>query len=192
MHRMVGIDDNIYIQRVLDGETSSFTYLVNNYKDMVFTVCFRILRQREDAEDVAQTVFLKAFNNLHSFKGTSKFSTWLYTIAYRSAISKTQLKKIDTVNEDYHLENATDELSPQLEELKDQEQQLYVQKAIESLPEIDGVIITLFYIEESSIQEIVVITGLSEANVKVKLHRSRKQLKIKLEQLLQQELKSII
>ena len=189
---MVGIDDKIYIQQVLDGETSSFTYLVNNYKDMVFTVCFRILRQREDAEDVAQMVFLKAFNNLHSFKGDSKFSTWLYTIAYRTSISKSQIKKVDTVNQDFLMENATDDSFPQLEELKDQEQQLYVQKAIEKLPEIDGVIITLFYIEESSIQEIVDITGLSEANVKVKLFRSRKQLKINLEQLLQHELKSII
>lgn len=189
---MVGIDDKIYIQQVLDGKTSSFTYLVNNYKDMVFTVCFRILRQREDAEDVAQTVFLKAFNNLHSFKGDSKFSTWLYTIAYRTSISKTQIKKVDTVHQDFLMENATDDSFPQLEELKDQEQQLYVQKAIEKLPEIDGVIITLFYIEECSIQEIVDITELSEANVKVKLYRSRKQLKTNLEQLLQHELKSII
>ena len=189
---MVDIDDKIYIKQVLDGETSSFTHLVNKYKDMVFTVCFRITRQREDAEDVAQTVFLKAFKNLHAFKGSSKFSTWLYTIAYRSAISKSQLKKINTVEDDFHIEIASDGSFPQLEELKDQEQQLYVHKAIESLPEIDGVIITLFYIDESSIQEIVEITGLSEANVKVKLHRSRKQLKVKLEQLLQDELKSII
>lgn len=189
---MVDIDDKIYIQQVLGGETSSFTHLVNKYKDMVFTVCFRITRQREDAEDVAQVVFLKAFKNLHAFKGTSKFSTWLYTIAYRSAISKSQIKKIKTVDDDFHIEIATDESFPQLEELKDQEQQLYVQKAIESLPEIDGVIITLFYIDESSIQEIVEITGLSEANVKIKLHRSRKQLKINLERLLQHELKSII
>ncbi|MDX2359569.1 MAG: sigma-70 family RNA polymerase sigma factor [Crocinitomicaceae bacterium] len=189
---MVDLDDKIYIQQVLDGETSSFTHLVNKYKDMVFSVCFRILRQREDAEDVAQMAFLKAFNNLHAFKGDSKYSTWLYTIAYRTAISRTKLKKIDTVNEDFHIDIATDNSFPQLEELKSQEQRFYVQKAIEDLHEIDGVIITLFYIEECSIQEIIKITELSEANVKVKLHRARKQLKSNLEGLLQQELKSII
>jgi|TARA_R110000737_G_scaffold348572_1_gene382715 RNA polymerase sigma factor (sigma-70 family) len=189
---MVDLDDKIYIQQVLDGETSSFTHLVNKYKDMVFTVCYRITKQREDAEDLAQVAFLKAFKKLHTFKGSSKFSTWLYTIAYRSAISKYQLKKIDTVSEDYHMDKATEDSFPQLEELQGQEQQFYVQKAIESLPEIDGVIITLFYIDESSIQEIVAITDLSEANVKVKLHRARKQLKINLEALLQHELKSII
>jgi RNA polymerase sigma-70 factor (ECF subfamily) len=189
---MVEIDDKIYIQQVLDGKTSSFTCLVDKYKDMVFTVCYRILRQREDAEDAAQVSFIKAFNNLHAFKGESKYSTWLYTIAYRTAISKSQIKKVDTVNEDFHIDIATDNSFPQLEALKSQEQEFYVKKAIEELPEIDGVIITLFYLDESSIQEIVEITGLSESNVKVKLHRARKQLKVNLEGLLHQEMKSII
>ena len=189
---MVDLDDKIYIQQVLDGNTSSFTHLVNKYKGMVFTVCFRIIKQREDAEDLAQLVFIKAFSNLHAFKGNSKFSTWIYTIAYRSAISKSQVKKIDTVSEDFRIEIAEDHTFPQLEELKDQEQQYYVQKAIEGLTEIDAVLITLYYMDESTIQEIVDITGISEANVKVKLHRSRKQLKINLEELLQHELKSII
>ena len=189
---MVEIDDKIYIQQVLDGKTSSFTCLVDKYKDMVFTVCYRILRQREDAEDAAQVSFIKAFNNLHAFKGGSKYSTWLYTIAYRTAISRSQIKKVDTVNEDFHIDIATDNSFPQLEALKSQEQEFYVKKAIEELPEIDGVIISLFYLDESSIQEIVEITGLSESNVKVKLHRARKQLKVNLEGLLHQETKSII
>ncbi|NRA13606.1 MAG: hypothetical protein HRT57_16815 [Crocinitomicaceae bacterium] len=64
---MVDLDDKIHIQQVLDGETSSFTHLVDKYKDMVFTVIFQILRQHEDAEDAAQTVFLKGFKNLNSF-----------------------------------------------------------------------------------------------------------------------------
>ena len=74
---MVALDDKIYIQQVLEGKTSSFTHLVEKYQDMVFTVCYRILRQREDAEDAAQAVFIKAFNNLHSFKGDSKYHALL-------------------------------------------------------------------------------------------------------------------
>jgi RNA polymerase sigma-70 factor (ECF subfamily) len=190
---MVDLDDNIYTQQVLDGETSSFTHLVNKYKDMVFTVCYRILRQHEDAEDTAaQVAFIKAFDKLNSFNGDSKFSTWLYTIAYRTAISKTRLLKLESTDDGLYVETSNEINFPQLEEMKQQERQLYVQKAIDSLRELDGVIITLFYIDESSIQEIVDITGLSESNVKVKLHRVRKQLKINLEGLLQQELKSII
>ncbi|MDG1331882.1 MAG: sigma-70 family RNA polymerase sigma factor [Crocinitomicaceae bacterium] len=189
---MVDLDDKIYIQQVLEGDSSSFTHLVNKYKDMVFTVCYRILRQREDAEDTAQVAFIKAFDKLHSFKGDSKFSTWIYTIAYRTAISKTRLMKLESTDDGLYVETSNEINFPQLEEMKQQERQLYVQQAIDSLRELDGVIITLFYIDESSIQEIVDITGLTESNVKVKLHRARKQLKINLEGLLQQELKSII
>ncbi len=189
---MIDLDDKSNIRRVLDGDTSSFSWLVEKYKDMVFTVCFRILRQREDAEDAAQNVFIKAFRNLHSFNGDSKFSTWLYTIAYRTAISKTQLQKIETVSDDFQIDINTEISFPQLELLKEQEQELYVKQAISELPEIEGVIISLFYLDENSIQEIVEITSLTSSNVKVKLHRARKQLKHTLETMLQQETKSII
>lgn len=189
---MIDLDDKSNIRRVLDGDTSSFSWLVEKYKDMVFTVCFRILRQREDAEDAAQNVFIKAFRNLHSFNGDSKFSTWLYTIAYRTAISKTQLKKIETVSEDFQIDINAEIHFPQLELLKAQEQELYVKQAISELPEIEAVIVSLYYLDDNSIQEIVEITSLSTSNVKVKLHRARKQLKNTLETLLQQETKSII
>lgn len=189
---MIDIDDKSNIRRVLDGDTSSFSWLVEKYKDMVFTVCFRILRQREDAEDAAQNVFIKAFRNLHSFNGDAKFSTWLYTIAYRTAISKTQLQKIKTVSDDFQVDISTEVTFPQVELLKNQEQEQYVKQAISELPEIEGVIISLYYLDENSIQEIVEITSLTASNVKVKLHRARKQLKTTLEAMLHQETKSII
>lgn len=189
---MVDLDDKSNIRRVLDGDTSSFSWLVEKYKDRVFTVCFRILRQREDAEDAAQNTFIKAFRNLHSFKGDSKFSTWLYTIAYRTSISKAQLNKIETVSDDFQIDISTEIYFPQLELLKEKEQERYIKQAISELPEVEGVIITLFYLDENSIQEIVEITSLTASNVKVKLHRARKQLKNTLEVMLQQETKSII
>ena len=104
----------------------------------------------------------------------------------------TRLMKLESTDDGLYVETSTDDAFPQLEGMKNQERKLYVQKAIDSLKELDGVIITLYYIDESSIQEITEITGLSESNVKVKLHRARKQLKRNLEGLLQQELKSII
>lgn len=189
---MVALDDQLYIQRVLDGNTSSFTSLVEKYKDMVFTVCFRILRQREDAEDVAQQVFMKAFRNLHAFQGKSRFSTWLYTIAYRTAISQSQLSQ-----QRLHVE-ATEQLSaeplsfPQFDQMHASDVKMYVHQAIEALPEIDSVLISLFYLDECSIQEIVEITQLSEANVKVRLHRARKLLKEQLELLLRHEMNTFL
>ncbi|NRA13607.1 MAG: hypothetical protein HRT57_16820 [Crocinitomicaceae bacterium] len=103
------------------------------------------------------------------------FSTWLYTIAFRTAIAKTKLKKFDTVDDTFHIEIATDDTFPQLEEMKSQEQKLYVKKAIDVLPEVESAVISLFYMDECSIQEIVEITKLSESNVKVKLHRASRE-----------------
>jgi RNA polymerase sigma-70 factor, ECF subfamily len=176
------------IKEVLDGKSSSFTFLVDEYKNMVFTVCFRILRHREDAEDAAQNSFIKAYNNLHSFSGKSKFSTWLYTIAYRTAISSSTLKKIDTVDEDYLLETADDSSFSASKKLEAKDQQIFVQKAIEELPEIDGVLISLFYLDDCSIHEITEITSLNESNVKVRLFRARKQLKLNLRGMLNEEM----
>lgn len=189
---MVALDDQLYIQRVLDGNTSSFTSLVEKYKDMVFTVCFRILRQREDAEDVAQQVFLKAYRSLHSFEGKSRFSTWLYTIAYRTAISQSQLSARRTEVEGDAPINAEPLSIPQLDQLHAEEVKAYVHQAIEALPEIDSVLISLYYLDECSVQEIVDITALSESNVKVRLHRARKLLKEQLELLLRHEMNTFL
>ncbi len=187
---MVSLDDNIYIQQVLDGESSSYTHLVDKYKTMVFTIVLRVISDREDAEEIAQDVFIKAYHKLHSFKGDSKFSTWLYTIAYRTAITKTRVKKLDTVNEEFLLD--TEEELPDLDQLQLEERKQFVRDAIQSLPNLDAVIVTLFYMEGCSINEICQITELKESNVKVKLHRSRKALKVKLEKLLYNEMKRIV
>ena len=68
--------DQIYIDKVLQGDTNAFAYLINKYKDMAYTVAIKIVKSHEDAEEVAQDSFLKAYEKLDSFKGNSKFSTW--------------------------------------------------------------------------------------------------------------------
>lgn len=189
---MVSLDDQLYIQRVLDGNTSSFTSLVEKYKDMVFTVCYRILRQKEDAEDASQQAFIKAYRNLHAFEGKSKFSTWLYTIAYRTAISSSRLKQAAHNFEPEPVDWSENDPLPAMEHISAQERRTFVRQAIDTLPEIDSALISLYYLDECSVQEIVEITGLNESNVKVRLHRSRKQLKSSLEQLLRHEMNSIL
>lgn len=187
-------EDQIYIDRVLQGDTNAFAHLINKYKDMVFTLAIKIVKSREDAEEVAQDSFLKAFEKLDSFRGQSKFSTWLYTIAYRNSLTKVRKKKLETTDIDsYVLDNHREDHDfPQLEAIKNGEQQKYVRRAIDNLGETDSLLITLFYLHDNSIEEIQEITDMSQSNVKVRLHRARKKLHTELSLLLKEEVKTIL
>ncbi len=186
--------DQIYIDRVLQGDSNAFAFLINRYKDMVFTLALKIVKSREDAEEVAQDSFLKAYQKLEGFKGQSKFSTWLYTIVYRSALTKVRKKKLETTDIDsYVLDNHKDGQDfPQLEAIKNGEQQKYVSQAIDNLGETDSLLITLFYLHDNSIEEIQEITEMSQSNVKVRLFRARKKLYKELSLLLKEEVKTIL
>ena len=185
--------DQIYIDKVLQGDTNAFAYLVDRYKNLTYTVAMKIVRNHEDAEEVAQDSFIKAYSQLHTFKGESKFSTWLYTIVYRNSITKIRKKKITTTDIDsYIIENQKSDYDfPQIEAIKNGEQKKYITEAIDNLPETDAFLITLFYLDESSVEEIEQITGLTKTNVKVKLFRARKKLLNELSLLLKDELKEI-
>lgn len=187
-------EDQIYIERVLKGDTNAFSHLINKYKDMVFTLVIKIVKSREDAEEVAQDSFIKAYQKLDSFKGESKFSTWLYTIAYRNALTKVRKKKLETTDIDsYVLDNHKDDQDfPQIEAIKNSEQEKYVKQAIENLGETDCLLITLFYLNDNSIEEIQEITEMSQSNVKVRLFRARKRLYKELSLLLKEEIKTIL
>jgi len=186
--------DQIYIDKVLSGDTNAFAYLVNKYKDMTYTIAIKIVKSHEDAEEVAQDSFLKAYEKLNTFKGNAKFSTWLYTIVYRNSITKIRKKKVDTSDiDDYVIDNHSEgDDFPQIEAMKNEEQQKYVREAIDKLPEKDALLITLFYMNDNSIEEIEQITELSQSNVKVKLFRARKKLNQELSLLLKEELKTIL
>lgn len=186
--------DQIYIDKVLQGDTNAFAYLINKYKDMVYTIAIKIVKSHEDAEEVAQDSFLKAYEKLDSFKGNSKFSTWLYTIVYRNAITKIRKKKVATSDiDEYVMDNYSEGHEfPQLEAIKNGEQQKYVREAIDRLPEKDALLITLFYMNESSVEEIEQITNLTQSNIKVKLFRARKKLNTELSFLLKEEVKTIL
>jgi RNA polymerase sigma-70 factor, ECF subfamily len=186
--------DQIYIDKVLQGDTNAFSFLIEKYKNMAYTIVIKIVKNNEDAEEIAQDSFLKAYNKLNTFKGKSKFSTWLYTIVYRNAISKVRKKKIITSDIDEHVINnfQSDYDFPQIEALKNKEQKIYVKKIIDKLPETDALLITLFYLNESKIDEIEEITGLTKTNIKVRLFRARKKLYNELSLLLKEEAKEIV
>lgn len=153
---------------------------------MVYTIAYRILQQREEAEDVAQQVFVKAYQKLDSFQRTAQFSTWLFRIAYNAAISaqrkKTAASAIRTTELKEQLKTTVD-----LEDENSTEADLQqLEKALEQLPAADKGIISLYYLQQQSVDEISQITGLSASNVKIRLFRIRK----KLQEMMQHEIKS--
>jgi len=115
---------------------------------------------------------------LSTFERKSKFSTWLYRIAYNASISKIRKKRVEMVaiEETVITNYSTDEIGRNMNELEENDRQLILEKALQRLPEEDNLLITLFYKNENSIEDISDITGLSVSNVKVRLHRIRKKL----------------
>jgi len=186
--------DKYYIERVLGGDVNAFSYLVDAYKGMVYTLALRMLKNQEDAEELAQDTFVKAFGSLHDFKFESKFSTWLYRITYNGAISRLRKKRIETLDVDNVSLPESEVVSTYnaINELKKEEQKRYINKAIHNLKEDDAFIITLYYLKENSVEEIAEITGLNLSNVKVKLHRARKRFYLELKLILKDEVKAIL
>ena len=171
-------DDSYYIERVLTGDVSAYASLVAKHKNLVFSIVLKILNNREDAEEVAQDVFLKVYQSIKTFEKKSKFSTWLYRIAYNAAISKTRKKKPEFVpmEESVVTNYSTDEIQQNMHSLEENERQVLLERALKKLSDEDHLLITLFYKSENSIEDISDITGLTVSNVKVKLHRIRKKL----------------
>ena len=189
-HYMIQIEDTYYIEKVLAGDTKSFAVLVDRYRDLVFTLALRMLKNREEAEEVAQDTFIKVFKSLSKFKGEAKFSTWIYRITYNSCLDA--LKKYkheyqkDTIDEftEWQLET----LDNAFEILADKEQSQIIEACLQKLPEEESFLLTLYYFDEQSIAEIAKIVAISEANVKVKLFRSRKKLAALLKEKLEPEI----
>lgn len=175
---MNNLSDSYIIERVLSGDKHLFAHLVNRYSAMAYTIAMRILENKNDAEEVVQDAFVKAFEHLASFKRKSNFSTWLYRIVYNAAISKLRSRKSEAVSIDNKAMQIEDDNS--IENLfygyTGEEATQLVRKALAMLPEDERTIVTLYYLNESRINEIHKITGLSKSNIKIKLFRARKKL----------------
>ncbi len=179
-------EDYVYINQVLAGNTAAYSMLVNKHKDMAYGIAFKILRNHQDAEEVAQDGFVKAYHSLDKFRGESGFKTWLYRIVYNTAISKTRKKQLPVSDlEDHLVENiAENEDHSEIESLSNEEKLFALEKVIKQLPSQDQIIVNLFYLEGTKVEEISKITSLSESNVKVKLFRIRKKIYTLMEKML--------
>jgi len=152
-------------------------------------------KNREDAEEIAQDCFIKAYKALGTFKQTSKFSTWLYTITYTTAMTYLRKKRLDSTsidNDEQVLQVANTDSSFDANTVEKKSTYKYLNKAIDMLLPDDAAIITLFYKGEQSLEEIGQTLAMEPNTVKVKLHRARHRLKEKLQFLLKDEVKELI
>lgn len=175
---MTNQKDTYYIRQVIKGDSNAFAYLVEKYKSMVFTLAVKILKDPEEAEEVAQDVFVKSYQSLSGFKGKSKFATWLYSITYNACMDVIKRKKKYVAAEAITVlkDAGTAAEEDALHLLMKDDRNKAINQTIEKLPEEDRTIIWLYYFEELTLKEIAKVVNLSVANIKVKLHRSRKRL----------------
>ena len=171
-------DDIYYIEKVIGGDISAFSYLVEKHKRTSYTFALKLLKIPEDAEEVAHDGFVKAYQSLKDFRHESKFTTWLFKIIFNLAVSRLRKKKLELTSIDDDKFNSYNiaESENLFNSLTSKEQNLMVREAVDRLPDDERAVITLFYLNECAVKEITDITGFSEANVKVKLFRARKRL----------------
>jgi RNA polymerase sigma-70 factor (ECF subfamily) len=184
------INDQHYINLILNGDANAFSVIVDHYKDLVYSLSLRMLKNREEAEEVSQDTFIKVYKSLPRFKGDSKFSTWIYKIAYNTCLDR--LKKNKKFYNDVPIDEFTEHhvrtIDDALDALEAKEREQAIQDCISLLPSEDGFLLTLYYFEEQSLDDISKVMDLTSNNVKVKLFRSRKKLATILKQRLEPEI----
>ena len=170
--------DIYYIEQILAGNSYSFSHIVDQYKNKAYNLAFRICGNHEEAEELAQDSFLKAYRSLRSFKMRSSFATWLYRIVYNTAISHVRIKKKGVLSlEDFPVD-ATDFMGTNTseEEAEKEYRSSLVNFVLQKINEEERGLISLYYYEEMSTEEISEVTGISKSNVKVKLFRARQKM----------------
>lgn len=175
--------DSDVIQRVLQGDSRAYAILVDRYRHMVYTLAKRMLIRQDLAEDVAQEVFVKAYQALEGYKGTAKFSTWLYRVAYHRILDVLDQEKRKTRSEivlpeipaDRQGENAT------WDGILASERGTLLREVLDLLEAEDRAVLSLHYLQELSLKEVAGVMGLRPDTVKVRLHRARKRLKAHLD-----------
>jgi len=189
-----GLTDTELISKILQGEQALFAQLVGRYRNYVFTLVLRFTDNREDAEELSQDIFVKAYRSLADFRGESKFSTWLFTIVRTSCITFLRKKKLDITSIDDErtfLQLESRESAFKANTIEQRSRHAMVNEAIRMLSPDDAQLLSLFYKGEQSLEEIGKIMHLDPNTVKVKLHRARHRLKDKMEKHFSHEVREI-
>lgn len=170
--------DKYYLDQVLGGNRNAFAFIVDRYRDNVFSLAHKVCGSFEDAEEVAQDAFVKAFRSLSGFRFNSSFSTWLYRITYNSAISCIRKKKRSVLQlEDFPADAVDFIRDSQSEEMAEIEyRRTLLNFAILKLNADERALISMYYFQELEMDEIAAVVGLPKSNLKVKLFRARKKM----------------
>lgn len=167
-------ENNEVVQAILAGDKNRFAEIVDQHKNLVYSILLRMTDDHDEANDLAQEAFIKVYRQLKQFKGKSKLSTWIYKITYFHGLSYLRKRKrwFTDVNkvEVHAADNIDDEIA--LEELKG-----HVSECIRNLKPLERTAITLFYMEEMHVKEVAEIMNITESYVKVTVHRAKKSLK---------------
>lgn len=170
--------DLYYIEEILAGNSNAFTYIVDRHKDKAFNLAYRICGNYEEAEEIAQDSFLKAYRSLGGFQMKSSFATWLYRIVYNTSISHVRLKKKGVLSLEDFPADAKDFIGNNTseEEAEREYRRSLINFALQKISEEERGLISLFYYDEMNMDEIEEVTGISKSNIKVKLFRARQKM----------------
>ena len=177
-------DDNELVKRVCMGETQLFRLLIERHQQHIFNLCYRMLRQFEEADDATQDTFLKAYRSLKQFRGDARLKTWLCRIARNECLNRLRHENMASLDQqlttDYSFQIADSTPSP-LELIEQQETQSIVHEAINKLPHQYRLVITLFHLNGLSYEEISQVMEIPMGTVKTHIFRARELLKSKLQ-----------
>lgn len=182
--------DDIHIKKVKNGDVEAFRYFIRQYQHMAFSVALSVVKDEFLAEEVVQESFINAFNKISSFKGQSKFSTWLYKIVINKSFRSIEKEKKWIYSEVE--ENTSVDYEDSLDKLSTDERTFYINETLKQMPPKESLSLRLFYLKEMSMEEIQEVTGWSLSNVKVILHRARKRFQSEINHVLKMEVKSIM
>ena len=184
------LSDQHYINQIIQGNTNVFGVLVDRYKEMIFTLALKMIKNREEAEEISQDTFIKIYNSLNKFKGDSKFSTWIYKIAYNTCLDrlKKNKKEENTISIDEFSDHLVKTLDNALSTLEDKERKQTIQNCLNLLSREESFLLTLYYFDDQNLDEIAKIMDINSNNAKVKLFRGRKKLAVILKKQLEPEI----
>ena len=184
--------DEVYIKALQGGDTSALVGIMELYQHKIFSLIMNMVKNEDDATELTQDVFLKVYDKSTEFRFQSKFSTWLYRIAYNTSLSFLRKKKLDIRSLEPVHENEWKGGSPDLDSLREEERNRYISMALEKLGPQQKLLIQLFYLEELTVKEIIEITNIPESSVKTGLLRARNNLFRHLQTELKEEIDSLL
>lgn len=180
-------DEISIIKQVLGGDADAFEHIVKKYEKKVYNLALRYLKNRDDALDLSQEVFIQVYNNLAQFRGDSQFSTWIYRVTYNKCVDmlrKTQKLRRNVVmsTDDENFFETRDRRASIEENYEGRETLVTVMKIIDTLPSEQRDVVILRYIKDLSYSQIADVLEIAEGTVKSRLNRARLKIKEQLKE----------